>query len=102
MNRRAHDLSEVSVVASTATADGGHMADNQQSNGSMSRARQAELWQFRLIFMMAFFIFLVVAIIARLLPRQWRPGSAGELSHKSIIDEAKAAASTVVPFAFMG
>jgi hypothetical protein len=50
--------------------------------------------------MASFVIFLMVAIVERFLPSQWRP--LGAEGHKSIIGEARTAARTFVPFAFMG
>jgi hypothetical protein len=43
----------------------------------------------------------MVVIMARLLPKQWRPWLAASPGHTSIIDEAKAATNTFIPFAFM-
>lgn len=61
-----------------------------------------EARQFNRLFIVVFVLFLPVALIARLLPRSWRPWDlAGETS-MSVIAEAKAAAGTFIPFAFMG
>jgi hypothetical protein len=72
----------------------------QQMSGSVGRPRRQEATEFRLIFMASFVIFLMVAIVERFLPSQWRP--LGAEGHKSIIGEARTAARTFVPFAFMG
>lgn len=62
----------------------------------------AEAKQFRLIFMASFLIFLMVVIVARCLPPRWRPFPPGPAGHRPILEEARAAANTVLPFAFMG
>ena len=72
-------------------------------SGSVSaRPRREEAGEFRLIFMVSFAIFLMVAVIERVLPTNWRSHAIGQDSGKSIFGEAKSAARTFVPFAFMG
>ncbi|MEO1328386.1 MAG: hypothetical protein AAFW46_01855 [Pseudomonadota bacterium] len=65
--------------------------------GARRRRKAAE---FRLYFLAAYPLFLLVALASRLLPRSRRPFSAGERS--SVFADAKAAAYTVLPFVFMG
>lgn len=72
------------------------------SGGSLSRARREEAWDFRLIFATSFAIFLVAAVVGRLLPWRWSPRPAGRAGSKSVIAEARATTNTFVPFAFMG
>lgn len=60
-----------------------------------------EAKQFHLIYAACFVVFLVVAIVSRLLPRSWRPRAPGAKAGKTIIGEAREAADTFVPFAFM-
>ena len=57
---------------------------------------------FRLIYIASFSIFFASAVVGRLMPWRW-PGWLSR-SHRrgSIISEAKAAANTFTPFAFMG
>jgi hypothetical protein len=43
-------------------------------------------------------LFLVVAVVGRLMPKAWRPFPN---SGKSVIGEAREAANTLAPFAFM-
>lgn len=69
------------------------------ARGPAPRPRKSEAGEFRLIYLASFAIFLVVGLVARFLPEPWRPYPAGG---KSLIGEAKAAADTFVPFAFMG
>lgn len=56
--------------------------------------------EFHLIFATCFVVFLMIAVIARLLPKQWRPWPKLE-GYTSIIAEAKMAVHTFIPFAFM-
>ncbi|EJW12811.1 hypothetical protein A33M_1600 [Rhodovulum sp. PH10] len=67
----------------------------------MPGLREKESTDFRLIFALAFFAFLLEAIGRRVVMRAMRieGGAEGE---KSVIAEAKAAACKYVPFAFMG
>lgn len=66
------------------------------------RSRKAETGEARLIFMLTFAIFLVVAMVERVLPSSWRSQVLGTASGKSVFGEARSAARTFVPFAFMG
>jgi hypothetical protein len=67
----------------------------------LARLAKQEAKEFRLIFAACFVIFLMVVIMARLLPKQWRPWPAAAQGRTSIINEAKAATNTFIPFAFM-
>lgn len=60
--------------------------------------RQRDRLEFRLLLWACFALFLVIAAAGRLLPRAWRPFRA---AGKSVIGEAREAANTIVPFAFM-
>lgn len=66
-------------------------------NGRSSR-RASETWEFRLYVAAMFPIFLVIAIVARLLPRSWRPFSSD--TRRSVFGDARAATFTVLPFVF--
>lgn len=72
------------------------------SSVPFSRARREEAWDFRLIFATSFAIFLVAAVVGRLLPWRWSPRPAGRAGSRSVIAEARATTNTFVPFAFMG
>ena len=61
-------------------------------NGNRQDARQ-----FRLLYMAFFLIFLMVALVGRLLPGKWR----NDVTKRSVIGEAKAAANTILPYVFM-
>ncbi len=68
---------------------------------SLTKVRREKAREFRLILVAAFVYFLLVACVARLLPRAWRPSLPPTDGRRSIIGEAKALAGTFVPFAFM-
>jgi hypothetical protein len=60
--------------------------------------RQRDRLEYSLLLWALFALFLVVALVGRLMPRAWRPfRSRG----KSVIGEAREAAHTIAPFAFM-
>lgn len=60
--------------------------------------RQRDRFEFRLLLWASFAIFLVVALFGRLLPPALRPFHS---TGKSVFGEAREAANTIVPFAFM-
>ena len=66
-----------------------------------SRVRKDSLG-FTMIFLMSFAIFFVVAVIDRLLPVRWILGAAKSENYMAVFAEAKIAAATYTPFAFMG
>jgi hypothetical protein len=68
--------------------------------GEMMKLRRREALEYRLIFFLSFAFFLVAVLVARLVPwsQKARPGFKG---NRSIISEARAAAHTCIPFAFM-
>jgi hypothetical protein len=68
---------------------------------SASRTRKDTLG-FKLIFAVTFATFFAVAILDRLLPLRWVMGLAKSENYMAIFTEAKAAAATYTPFAFMG
>ena len=61
----------------------------------LSRLRAREATEFRALFVAAFPLFLAAGLVKRALPSQ-TPGK-----RKSVIAEARAAANTCIPFAFM-
>ena len=68
---------------------------------SSSRARKDSLG-FTMIFSISFAIFFVVALVDRLLPVRWILGAAKSENYMAVFAEAKVAAATYTPFAFMG
>jgi hypothetical protein len=67
-------------------------------SGSRYRDRRARQLEYRLLVLAVLPIFLVFAAAARLLPRSGAPTG----RRRSILAEAREAAHTVIPFAFMG
>lgn len=66
------------------------------------RLRTEDALEFRLIYAAGFVYFLLIALIARLMPRHYRPSPmARTVRRRSIIAEARETASSLVPFAFM-
>jgi hypothetical protein len=61
-----------------------------------------ETKQFQLIFAFSFVLFLAIVAMTRLLGPRWRPWPSCPEGRQSIIQEARAAANTFIPFAFMG
>ena len=63
-------------------------------------SRRKDTSEYRLVYATCFVVFLVAAIISRLLPWNWM--SSGDHGKRpSIIDEARDAAKTALPYAFM-
>lgn len=58
-------------------------------------------FEFRFLLAIAFVIFLVAAVIARLVPRRWRWKVSGHDEGKSVFKTAWVAANNSIPFAFM-
>ncbi|MCC3750950.1 MAG: hypothetical protein LLP51_06105 [Halorhodospira halophila] len=76
------------------------MAHAVKARPNSARARRKEEAQYRLLMAVSFAVFLVGALLARLVPARWRAAQQkGE--RQSVIAEARAAAQTSVPFAFM-
>lgn len=79
----------------------GHMAVALDHHRRVpAKQKKKVTWEYRLIFLLSFCLFLVAAIVERMMPHKWMGQTAK--SHKSVFVEAKEAASTSVPFAFMG
>lgn len=73
------------------------MANGRTYAGVASRARRGEQLEYRLIVAMTFPVFLGVAVVKSIL-RLGRPASG---PRRSLIEEARTAANTTIPFAFM-
>jgi hypothetical protein len=69
----------------------------QRSNALPARERR----QFRLIFGVAFVVFLAITLVARILPRRLRPWAPAGDRRLSFVAEARAVTNTVIPFAFL-
>mgnify|MGYP006297995067 CR=1 FL=1 len=66
----------------------------------MNKTAIEDARQYRRMFVLCFSVFLVVALVSRLLPRRMRPLQ-GTGERRSVIAEARAAANAAVPFVFM-
>ena len=73
------------------------MTNGRTCAGVASRDRRGEQLEYRLIVAMTFPVFLGVALIRSIL-RIGRPASG---PRRSLIEEARIAANTTIPFAFM-
>ncbi len=62
--------------------------------------RSATARQFKLIYLLGFAYFLLVAVAIRFMPRSRRPSLPGLAGNRSVIGEARALTSTFIPFAF--
>ena len=87
---------------------GGDMADTRvltrspSKQGKLARNKKPDEMEFRLIFMVSFVFFLIAVVITRCLPRRWRLFPPASEGRSSIIREAKMAADSTIPYAFMG
>lgn len=66
---------------------------------SPSKFKRTESVEFRLIFAASFAIFLVAALVERLLPHRWLNRT---VARKPVLEQAKEAANTCAAYAFMG
>jgi hypothetical protein len=73
------------------------MAHHRTFAGAASRDRRGEQLEYRLIVALTFPVFLGVAMVESIL-RLGRPASG---PRRSLIEEARTAANTTIPFAFM-
>jgi hypothetical protein len=60
--------------------------------------RQRDRFEFRALLLALTVVFLPIAVAGRLMPRAWRPFRS---DRKSVFGEAREAANTLAPFAFM-
>jgi len=65
------------------------------------REKSREKIAFNVVLAVAFVIFLIAAVVAKLVPRRWRWNVSGHDEGKSVFKSAWVAASNSVPFAFM-
>ncbi|MGQ0592486.1 MAG: light-harvesting antenna LH1, beta subunit [Gammaproteobacteria bacterium] len=79
------------------------MASARQTSSPVSGLKGGdEVREFRRLYAVCFIIFLMVASVARILAWRWQPWPPGPGGYLSVVDEAKRAAHTFLPFAFMG
>ena len=91
-------MTHVSITGFEHTKSSVEMAMHTQTS---SRSRKDTLG-FRLIFTVTFLTFLMVALADRLVPLRWVMGLAKSENYMAVIAEARLAAETYTPFAFMG
>jgi len=73
----------------------------KSESGKLTLKRQ-EAREFRLLYWVCFMIFLAIAVVARLLPGRRGANDSGLNGvRRSVFAEARASASTLLPFAFM-
>jgi hypothetical protein len=77
------------------------MTDHTAPRSRKDAARKDSLG-FTLIYAATFAIFFVVAVVDRLVPVRWILGAAKSENYMAVFTEAKMAAATYTPFAFMG
>lgn len=63
---------------------------------------RADRRQYQCFYVLCFALFLVVALVCRVLPRAWRPFTLAGEKRSSVINEVHNAVSAVLPFVFMG
>jgi hypothetical protein len=73
---------------------------NGEKPSSLSRLRRREANDYRLIYLASFSVFLAVICLTRLLRGLGLIEGGSVRQNHSILEEAKAAANTCVPFAF--
>ncbi len=91
------------ILARREAAGGGEGAklhrDWEASRAEHARTRRATTREYRVVFAVAFPIFLLVALVARLMPYAWRGRICGSET-RSILGDARAMAAATIPVAF--
>ncbi|MCG5530228.1 hypothetical protein LRD18_04980 [Halorhodospira halochloris] len=75
------------------------MSEAIKARLNAGRTRRKEEVHYRLLLAACFCVFLLGALLARLVPSSWRASAEGE--QRSMIEEARAAARASVPYVFM-
>lgn len=73
----------------------------EPSAGAATPDYVADQRQYRRMYALCFCVFLLVVLVGRLLPRGWRPFALPAGQRGSVLDEARNATATVLPFVFM-
>lgn len=74
---------------------------DQTASAARIRSRQAEEREYRWLLRIGFVVFLVAIALRRIMPWTWGTAAAQD-RRLSIVSEAREAALTTIPFAFMG
>lgn len=77
-------------------------AINDGQSQSPSKFKRTESIEYKAIFAVTFTVFLVAEIAGLLLPHRWLNQLSGQTQQKSLVQRAKASASTCAAYAFMG
>jgi hypothetical protein len=85
-----------------ARVERGPTKPQEQEHPMTGRSARKDSLGFTMIYAATFAIFFAVAIIDRLVPVRWFLGAAKSENYMAIFAEAKSAAATYTPFAFMG
>lgn len=76
--------------------------DTHAGLGGHYRDRRAKQHEYRLLVLMVYPIFLLFAVVARILPGARQQSAVIGGRRRSVFSEAREAVHTVIPFAFMG
>ncbi|MEM6381892.1 MAG: hypothetical protein AAF739_04395 [Pseudomonadota bacterium] len=78
------------------------MTDTPLNRAGLGRNRRTERRSYVVLYALTFGLFLLVAILARLMPRRIDPFHSGGGARRSVLAEAQSAASATIGYAFMG
>ena len=67
----------------------------------LTAAVDSDRRQFRLLFRMTFLLFVLSALLGRVLPRSWRANASHHGAKESVVEEARRKANTILPFLFV-
>jgi len=76
------------------------MIDTDKKGAACTTDRN-DAMQYRCVYVTFFSIFLILTLIGRVIPQQWRVVQGEQVARKSIIQESREQAGTFVPFVFM-
>jgi hypothetical protein len=77
------------------------MRDTAPHSGAHRRARSGPTLEYRLLYALGFSIFLVIAVVRRILPLD-RLFRGAPRPQRGIVREARETTSATIPYAFMG
>ena len=77
------------------------MTSAVRTEGHLAGPSDSDRKNYQRLFRMTFLLFLMLALVGRLLPRARRQGAAEAGEQESLIEEAKRMSSTILPFVFI-
>jgi hypothetical protein len=94
-------------TASTATSAGAAavsraFANHAAASRIAAKPKKHDAIEFRLIYTMAFAVFLLTSVIERALPHKWAQRTGENEVRKSVVEQAREAAHISAAYAFMG